>query len=577
MAMKKRSNEFLGLLCNLYIVAILVALPLYTGQGYWRLGDTKYILFRNVTVLSLGCWLAAVLAGRLLAAVPGMPAAAKRTGMLSAGQGADRGRGTVRKGSLSVTDLAVGAYGGAVLLSAACSSYGELAWRGYEGWFMGAFSQLLFVGIYFFVSRQYEGSLWPLYLGEGALFAATAAGLLHRLGIDPLGLMEGWSSKDWEYSHMLSTLGNINWLCGYYSVALALPAAHFLWEKRRLMSCVLYATLVPSLVLLGVQGSQGGLLILAVCMGAGLLCGILGRRPASVLRRLCLLGAGFSLCMPLMWLLMGMRGEKAAVAADGNVFDFVAWYIWILGAAVCMALFWLPGLRARALSEERGAGEDAIRGGAEADFAQLCGEDREGRGGRAKPCRKHRGRAAAVAVLSAAAVGAAVWCLLRLPLEDGFGSGRGLLWRIGLESFGQADLKEKLLGAGPDCYGEAVFARLGSGTEVWKGEHWEGAVFTNAHNELLSQLCNVGLLGTVSYLAIFLTAVWRYGLKKRAGKGGSVFFGGEDWPGWTGLLVCAMYGAHGLISFQQVLNAPLLFLMLGLCEACSRAERMKEE
>ena len=57
--MKKRNSEFLGLLCDLYIVAMLVALPLYTGQGYWRLGDTKYTFFRNVTVLCLGCWLAA--------------------------------------------------------------------------------------------------------------------------------------------------------------------------------------------------------------------------------------------------------------------------------------------------------------------------------------------------------------------------------------------------------------------------------------------------------------------------------------------------------------------------------------
>ena len=72
---------------------------------------------------------------------------------------------------------------------------------------MGAFSQLMFIGIYFFVSRQYGGAVWPIYLGEAALFLVTLLGLLHRLGIDPLGLMAGWNSGDWEYSHLLSTLG----------------------------------------------------------------------------------------------------------------------------------------------------------------------------------------------------------------------------------------------------------------------------------------------------------------------------------------------------------------------------------
>ena len=47
--------------------------------------------------------------------------------------------------------------------------------------------------------------------------------------------------------------------------------------------------------------------------------------------------------------------------------------------------------------------------------------------------------------------------------------------------------------------------------DTGKGEHWEGAVFTNAHNEFLNQMCNVGILGTVSYLAIFLVGMRRYG------------------------------------------------------------------
>ena len=34
------------------------------------------------------------------------------------------------------------------------------------------------------------------------------------------------------------------------------------------------------------------------------------------------------------------------------------------------------------------------------------------------------------------------------------------------------------------------------------------------------------------------------------------------------------YGMHSLISFQQVLNAPLFFLLLGICEAGQGQEKL---
>ena len=193
----------------------------------------------------------------------------------------------------------------------------------------------------------------------------------------------------------------------------------------------------------------------------------------------------------------------------------------------------------------------------------------------------------------AGCLAAALLILASRGIGDGFGSGRGFLWRIALEGFVQGDMKDKLLGAGPDCYGVAVFGRLGTGSDVWKGEHWEGAVFTNAHNEVLSQLCNVGILGTVSYLAIFLTGLWRYGrgsaerrrslVQSRGGgpgkDGGALAFPADSdaYCLWAGVLAIAMYGAHSLISFQQVLNTPLLFLVLGVCEQRARARRESKE
>ncbi len=550
--MKNRENEFLGLLCKLYMTALLVALPLYIGEGYWNMGNTKYMLFRNVSLLCLGLWLAAGMAGYIGEALRKL--FFRRDGKGNAGrEGMAPGPGAL--------DWAMAAYVIITVLSAVLSDYGKLAWAGYEGWFMGAVSQLLLAGTYFFISRQYDGARWPLYLGEIALFFVTLFGLLHRLGIDPLGLLVYWNSMNWEYSHMLSTLGNINWLCGYYSVALAFLMVHFLQARHIWLKVLLYAGTVAAFVLLGVQGSQGGWLILGVCVACSL---FLGRKSAEVRKRVYALLAGFFFCMPLMGLGMALRGEKAAVVRDGNVFDAVAWHVWPVAGAVCLAAF------------------------------LLCGRRRLG---------KRRAKLIGAVILGGGAVclAAALFVFLRHGIDDSFGNGRGFLWRIALEGFGAGDAKEKLIGAGPDCYAEAVFNRLGAGSDVWKGEHWETAVFTNAHNEFLSQLCNVGILGTGAYLAIFLTGLCTclrgiFRGRDEAGAGKNVRKGkqaaapgqtdgeeilgsgsargiGDDYVSWVGLMAIAMYGAHALISFQQVLNAPFFFLVLGLCGRAGRNSR----
>ena len=236
---------------------------------------------------------------------------------------------------------------------------------------------------------------------------------------------------------------------------------------------------------------------------------------------------------------------------DGNVFEAVEWYQWLIAGAVCLAACLLCGRWKIPKGRRRLVKTVFLAGGA------VCGA-------------------------------VAVFVVLGRGIDDSFGSGRGFLWRIALESFRAADGKDMLLGAGPDCYAEAVFNRLGAGSDVWKGEHWETAVFTNAHNEILSQLCNIGILGTMSYLAIFLTGLYQcrpvsekpggsHGGTGKAGTGPGLSRTERQSPGntdeyilWVGFMAIAMYGAHALISFQQVLNAPFFFLVLGLCGSVGR-------
>ena len=54
--MEKRKEEFLKIVCQIYMAAILVVLPLYyiPGNGYYKLGDSKYYLYRNISLICMG-------------------------------------------------------------------------------------------------------------------------------------------------------------------------------------------------------------------------------------------------------------------------------------------------------------------------------------------------------------------------------------------------------------------------------------------------------------------------------------------------------------------------------------------
>lgn len=77
----------------------------------------------------------------------------------------------------------------------------------------------------------------------------------------------------------------------------------------------------------------------------------------------------------------------------------------------------------------------------------------------------------------------------------------------------------------------------------------------NAHNELLTMLVNTGVCGALSYAAVFLAAMY---CQFRAGR-------------QKGLLlipaVCIFsYCIHNMVSFQQVVSTPVVFMLIGFGE-----------
>lgn len=487
-----------AILCDFYMVVLTVLLPLYTGGTYVMLGDSKYVLFRNVSLLCLGVAGAAALTGYL-----------KRPGQQ-----------ILRHDTWSSTDICMLCYGGCAVISALCSSYGVTAWLGFREWYMGALSQIIFVCIYFVFSRQYQGSAWPIYLWEAAFFAVVLLGLCSRVGWDPLGLMGDFNSGDWAYSHLISTIGNINWFCGYCAVALAMPVAGYLKGRNRKKVFALYVVSVLGLILLCIQGSDVGIVLAAACLGV---CLLWGRKNVTVFGRTTLLAAGTAFGLPCYCGLVTMLGDEAlrALPADGLGIPVLGWFGWWLLGAACIGLYFLLRWQGSKSAVVKGIWMGTV-------------------------------------ILSAAvlAVGAALY-LARISGSEGWVNGRGSLWKIAWQGFLRGDWKQKLLGAGPDCFAEYVYSVFSPQELISTEGYWAEAVFANAHNQWLNHLVNTGILGACSAAALFVAAIRRYRLSL------------------PGMLAVIMYGVNSLVSFQQVLSTPLFFLMLGICEYQMRRQMQK--
>ena len=480
-------RDFISTLCNLYLIFLTAVLALYTGGTYWKLGDTKYILFRNVTLVCMCVWLTASLFRAVVSLI----------------------RGRRRFPKLSMTDICMLAYAAAALVSALFSPFQRTPWLGYSEWYMGAVSLCMFVGIYFFVSRCYDGSRYPVFVGGAALTAVFLIAFANRMGFDPVKLMLPFTCKSWEYSHMISTIGNINWFCGFCSVMLGFPVAGFLRSKGRTEKIPLFIISVMGLTLLCIQGSDAGPLIAAVCIGVSLLYGL---KDNQIFCRSLAMTGGMCLTMAVYAVAVKCLGADAmaAVPADGIGFRRMAWAGWWPAGAGFILLAVIFGKLPQKTAKRAGLAL-MITGGA-----------------------------AVAAVTAIYAMG--------LPGGDGWGSGRGGLWRFAWQGFVQGGFRQKLTGAGPDCFAPYIYTTLPA-TQLTPTEgFWTGTIYANAHNEWLNSLINLGLLGTAALVWIFAGSVRRY---RRL---------------LPGILVIAMYGVNSLISFQQVLSTPLLFMALGLCE-----------
>lgn len=492
-----------------YLFFMIVIFPFYAPQGYVEIGTHKFLFFK---VASLMCF------GMLLPAVVFQLVCIKRKGWIK----------------LSITDICLLLYGAAVLVSFVCTEWKQDALWGAEGWYMGAASQLLFVAVYFVVSRFIENVKVWYVIGTGISAAVFLLGLLNRFSVYPLQ-MEGANPG------FISTLGNINWFCSYWVVLFPVGLVAY-WNGWGNNNRIKKATLIGYMLLgfmTGIaQGSSSGFLALG---GLGFAMFILSFKNSEKILRWLELVILFSVSALLLSILKNRFPVYFNYQnAVGDILTQYKTGVFLFAVSViCYAMLHF-GIRQKKL---RGTGLFVIRN----------------------------------AVMVVTALTVLCICLLtvyysshpnsmensqmaeKFVIDSDWGNGRGTTWYAGIESFASMPLVRKLIGIGPDCFYRYVYEDSEIAAKLY--EVFGDARLTNAHNEWLTILVNTGIFGLVAYVATFISSIGR---QLKGGRKNEIMLIGA---------VCQIaYTIHNMVSFQQVICTPLIFIIMGLGERLLHSE-----
>lgn len=443
--------------------------------------------------------------------------------------------------TLNITDKFAALYGISVVLSYVFTRYrGEALW-GTVSWRMGMWTQLGAVIVYFMVSRMWHGKDWIPALILPVSVVVFSLGYLNKFELCPV-------DKEIINSSFISTIGNINWYCGYL-VTVLFGGVYLLWKmgpgfNRKKLILMGYVTI--GFASLATQGSTSGIVTFAVVMFVllGVSVGDAGKMECFwqemtlfsvaclvtyVLRSLnvfsqelvleeitnILTFSAVSVIMTIVSVLMlclihRMRStQHYSVKVWSTIYRCVAIVISVV-IVLIFVLIWINTLSGGALTGNV----------ADPDVAK--------------------------------------W----MTFSGDWGSNRGATWSAGAGCFRETDLLHKLFGVGPDCM-YAFLSNEGSPElQNMVYERFYGNRLTNAHNEWLTILVDMGILGLVSYAGMMISAVRNF---LREGDKSAL-------AGACGFCVLA-YTVNNMFSFQQVMNISTMFVIMGIGANRLRAVR----
>ena len=153
-----------------------------------------------------------------------------------------------------------------------------------------------------------------------------------------------------------------------------------------------------------------------------------------------------------------------------------------------------------------------------------------------------------------------------LRFDDSWGTGRGFIWRMGMEYFrDKMPMLKRLFGYGPDGY----FMLTNDNYKVEVEQAGMGLI-DSIHNEYLNLLLTIGVFGLLAYL-YFLKNVFTVFWKKETENSAEATFGQTAFPFAVSLAYLA-YLAQASINIAVPIVMPIVMLLCFLGIAGKRAE-----
>lgn len=494
----------------IYIIAMTVIMPFYFEEGYLYIGTNKSMFFHKVGLPLVSIAL-------LIAAVYGVLGYAKKY----------KNDGTI---SFSITDKFMLLYTGVLLVSYWISNYPETAKMGASGWYMGFLPHMALIASYFIISRVFNREKVYLYILLAVSSIVFLLGVLNRYGIYPIE-MEGSNPS------FISTIGNINWYCGYWSLITWVGILIFWnYEKTQKKIVVWIVTIAVSIEFAtGIsQGSDSGILALVV----GLFClFLLSLGDREKLERFAALMLIFSAVCIIAHIINLLFSEKCTfVSTPYRILTDNA-VPWVL--AVVALIFYIF---VKVINKENKYPLDV--------FLKI------------KSC-------LIIGVLALALI--VIACIVLNTVRPGilgplskysiftfdslWGSSRGGTWMAGLEVWKSQNIWHKLFGVGPDCMGEYIYKGGNSKLLEMVQTQFATSSLGNAHGEWITNLANLGIVGAASFAGIIFSAIYRF-LKQ-----------GKKEPMLYIFAFCLLgYTVNNIFSFQTTVNTTQMFILLGVGE-----------
>lgn len=485
--------------------------------------------------------------------------------------------------SLTGTELFAVCYIAALCISYLLTDYPEFAKMGADGWNMGFWPQILFLFFFLLLERTLTPRLAKA--GIGLMLSASTVvfllGLLNRYGVNPLHMESSGPG-------FISTIGNINWYCGYWSVLFPVCCGIFLFREKvlpgsrsahtgalqqrgasaqRTPASVLYDFLPVFsgiAVVIGFatgvsQGSDSGLLVLAAIT---LILGCFAGKEKEGLRHFIELLLLVCVSLTGLFALQHLFPERNKYQTTGYL--FLTGKPWgLIFGVLLLCLYFFLFIRKKNCANGR---TKTVKNNCD---NKLTGTADRGIVWTYRAWQILTGLSAAALVLY---IGLLIFNTTHpgvIPALDGnalftfntsWGSSRGATWSIGIHTFLAQNFGHRLFGVGPDSMAAYLYQSDNSTLLAEVRATFGDKRLTNAHGEWITVLVNTGLMGLLSFAAMIISAV------------GTLFSRKQKTLAKACGLAVLCYTLHNIFSFEQMMNISQMYLVMGIGMAVAEKE-----